>query len=86
MALITTSNDKGMPIVSLCRWMLSFKLVARQLGPAGRTNLASPDHASREWTSKGRSEPIFQLNRRTSWNSPADGPVSLRLPVAHMAA
>jgi hypothetical protein len=54
--------------------------------PAGRTNLASPDHASREWTSKGSPKPILQLNRRTSWNSPADGPVSLRFPVAHMAA
>jgi hypothetical protein len=57
-------------------------MIARQLGiPAGRTDLASP-----EWTSKGSPKPIFQLNRRTSWNSPADGPVSLRFPVAHMAA
>jgi hypothetical protein len=62
-------------------------MIARQLGtPAGRTDLASPDHASREWTSKGNPKPIFQLNRRTSWNSPADGAVSLRFPVAHMAA
>jgi hypothetical protein len=86
MALITTSNDKGYNwhpfVVGCCLSSWS----PGNSGPAGRTNLASPAHASREWTSKGRSEPIFQLNRRTSWNSPADGPVSLRFPVAHMAA
>jgi hypothetical protein len=32
MALITVSNDKGKQLAFLCRWILSFKLVARQLG------------------------------------------------------